>query len=75
MNRKVFHVKSDGSAWCVKRAGARRADSFYGKKSDAIARAKALAKAPEPGQVKVHGRNGRLQCEFTYGRDPRSTAG
>lgn len=75
MNRKTYHVTPADGAWRVKRAGAKRADSVHAKKSDAIARAKELAKAAKRGQVKVHGENGEIQTEYTYGEDPRDIVG
>ena len=75
MVRKVYHVTPVGEAWGVRRARRKRADSIYFIKTDAIARAKRLARAAPLGQVKVHGRNGRIQLEFTYREDPRSTRG
>jgi hypothetical protein len=75
MVRKVYHVTPVGDVWGVRRARRKRADSIHFFKTDAIARAKRLARAASLGQVKVHGRNGRLQTEFTYREDPRSTRG
>jgi hypothetical protein len=56
MSRKVYHVTPVGDAWGVRRARRIRADSIYLLKSDAVARAKRLAKAASLGQVKVHSR-------------------
>lgn len=39
-------------------------------KKCAIARASELAKKAKLGQVVIHGRNGRIQKEYTYGKDP-----
>jgi hypothetical protein len=75
MTRNIYHVTPKGDAWRVKRAGTRRADSIHANKTDAVARAKALANRTALGQVKVHRRDGEIQTEFTYGRDPRRTAG
>ncbi len=75
MNRKVYSVTPAGAAWRVKREGARRAAGIHRQKSDALARAKALAQRSGLGQVRVHRRNGEIQAEFTYGKDPRRTAG
>jgi hypothetical protein len=75
MSRKTYHVTPIDGAWRVKLAGAKRADSVHGKKSAAISRAKTLAKAAKLGQVKVHGKNGEIQTEYTYGADPRDIVG
>ena len=75
MSRNVYHVTPVGDAWGVRRARRIRSDSIHFLKSEAVARAKRLAKAATLGQVKVHGRNGRIQIEFTYREDPRRSRG
>ena len=75
MPRKVYHVTPKGDDWRVKREDAGRADSVHENKSDAIARAKELAKDAALGQVKVHDQRGKIQTEYTYGKDPRKTPG
>ena len=44
-------------------------------KNLAIEHAKELAKAAPLGQVIVHGEDGKIQDEFTYGEDPRNIPG
>jgi len=86
--RKVYHVvcsklkvKKDGMAthknvWKVKLAGKSTvANGVFSKKSDAIARAKELGKKAKLGQVVVHGVDGKIQTEYTYGNDPRDIKG
>ncbi len=69
MNRKIYHVVAAGDAWSVRRDRARRADSWHENKANAVARAKALARGSSaPGQVIVHGKNGRIQGEWTFAR-------
>jgi hypothetical protein len=75
MARKIYHVIPAGDEWRVKRIGAYRADSMHGRKSDAVARARVLARGKALRQVCVHGKDGRIQAEYTYGRDPRRTRG
>ena len=75
MSRHTYHVTPHGDAWRVMRAGAGRADSVHASKAKAIARARELAKKATLGQVKVHGRDGGIQTEYTYGKDPRRFAG
>ena len=75
MIRRIYHVTPVGYAWGVRRARRKRSDSIHMFKLDAIARAKRLARAAALGQVKVHGRNGRIQTEYTYKEDSRSTRG
>lgn len=69
--RVTYHVTptKDGD-WKTKRSGADRAAGIHENKSDAIAQAKELAKKQPLGQVKVHGKEGDIQTEYTYGKDP-----
>lgn len=75
MTRKVYHVTERDGEWRVKRVGARRAAHVCSSKAAAVSLAKSLAKRAPLGQVIVHGDNGRLQTEYTYGKDPRRTRG
>lgn len=75
MTRTVYHVTPVGDAWGVRRARRKRSDSVHMFKDDAVARAKRLAKAAALGQVRVHGRNGRIQNEYTYREDPATSRG
>jgi len=75
MKRVVYHVTPDGKDWRVKRVGAGRAAKVCESKSDAIARARAMAKKARLGQVRVHRSDGDLQTEWTFGEDPRRSRG
>lgn len=78
--RRVYHVtprmeatrdiKAKALSWEVKLAGGKRASAVKKLKSHAIAYAKELAKKAPLGQVKIHGTDGKIQREFTYGKDP-----
>jgi hypothetical protein len=70
MARKIVRVNPDGDNWKVQSAGTARADSIHDMKSDAVARAKEIAKAAPTGQVVIKDRHGRIQTEYTYGKDP-----
>ena len=75
MRRKIYRVYWRGSAWAVRHPRDRRPIRCAGKK-DALQVAKWLAFfSRAPGQVIVHGKNGRIQTEWTYGSDPRRTRG
>jgi hypothetical protein len=75
MNRKIYHVTPAAGGWRVKREHAGRADSVHGRKAPALARAKWLVRRAALGQVKVHGKDGEIQMEYTYGKDPRRSPG
>ena len=69
--RKTCHVtpKADGG-WNVKGENASRASSSHATKAEAISRAKELAKNQDLGQVVIHKKDGTIQTEHTYGKDP-----
>lgn len=62
-----FAAPGRGSAWTT--WGCMAAGISEGKDC-AVARARELAKKAGLGQVIIHGMNGRIQTEYTYGRDP-----
>lgn len=69
--RTTYHVtKNHGGGWNVKKECAQRASGNFGTKQQAVSRGKELAKGAPLGQIKIHGRNGKIQTEHTYGKDP-----
>ena len=74
-NRTVYHVVPDANSWKVELEGSNSTEILVDNKDNAVAQARDLAKAAPLGQVIVHGRDGRIQDEYTYGDDPRSSKG
>jgi hypothetical protein len=72
--RQTYHVTPFGSGWKVAAEG-EDLDVVRDNKDDALAEAKRLAKEAQLGQVIVHGQDGTIQEEFTYGDDPRDIPG
>jgi hypothetical protein len=74
--RDVYHVVPDASAekWLVSQEG-RDFRKEFDKKEEAEEFAKARAKEAGLGQVKVHTRDGNMEYESTYGKDPEQTPG
>ena len=69
--RTTYHVtKNQDSGWNVKKEGSQRASGIFDNKHQAVIRGKELAKGAPLGQIKIHGRNGKIQTEHTYGKDP-----
>jgi uncharacterized protein YdaT len=69
--RKIYHVTHGANGgWKVKGENASRAVSNHDTKADAINRAKELAKNQDRGQVVIHKKDGTIQTEHTYGKDP-----
>jgi hypothetical protein len=76
MKRRVYHVIPAGLLWAIKRKGARRPAAWCVLKKNAMEFAKTFVrKNQQPGQVVVHGADGRIETEWTYGGDPRRTPG
>ena len=74
--RKTYHVTSDGDgSWRVKAKGAARASSTHENKTDAVQNARDLAKAQPKGQIVIHRKDGQIQTEHTYGKDPHPPKG
>lgn len=75
-NRKVYHVtKNPIGGWDVKKEGGERASGHFDTKVEAVDRGKELAKSGGLGQVKIHGQDGKIQTEHTYGDDPHPPKG
>jgi hypothetical protein len=74
--RKTRHVTADGEGgWRVKAEGEARASSTHENKTDAVQSAKALAKNHALGQIIITGRDGKIQAEHNYGKDPHPPKG
>jgi len=73
--RKVFHVVPSGDRWQVVYE---RFDDCEDKK-EALEIAKFMAKEIHAmgglSQIKVHGKDGKIQTEYTYGKDPKRHKG
>lgn len=75
-SRKVVHVvPSQKGGWDVKQEGKAAPVSHHNLKDRAVDKARSEAKSADLGQVKVHGQNGRIQTEWTYGNDPKESKG
>jgi hypothetical protein len=74
--RKVVHVtyRDKGSLWHVTGESGRSLVSHL-RKSDAINDARERAQAGALGQVVIHGKDGKIEREYTYGADPRKSKG
>jgi len=72
--RQVYHVVPDATSerWLVSQENAEFRKEFE-KKEEAEEFAKERAKAAGFGQVKVHTKNGNMEYESTYGKDPERT--
>ena len=72
LKRKVLHVVPiEEGGWAVRERERGPAVASAMAKVKAVVEAKKLAKRSGLGQVVIHGRDGRIQTEYTYGRDPK----
>ena len=72
--RRIFEVSPKGNDWTVKERGGRAVIAEFADKADAVKRAKQEAKKPF-SQVVVRRKDGAIQTEYTYGRDPYPPVG
>jgi len=71
-NRTVYHVvpNASGERWVISKEDNQSFREEYDTKEQAVEAAKSRARQEEPSQVKVHGSDGNMQYESTYGDDP-----
>ena len=60
----------DGDKWKVKGEKAERAVKTFDDKKDAVDFGREIAKNQPLGQLKIHKKDGTIQEERTYGKDP-----
>ncbi len=68
--REKIHVTPDGNDWKVKREGAQRAARTFDNKDNAVDFGKDMAKKQPLGQLIIHKKDGTIQTEHNYGKDP-----
>ena len=70
MSVKYHVIPSQAGAWRVKRSGAERATTVHSTQSEAVVKARELAKKDAGGAVIVHRVDGTVRRLTTYGKDP-----
>jgi hypothetical protein len=73
--RLVLHVVFNNNAWMIKEEGQEIHRGPYPTKEEAVAAAKAQAKAALLGQVIIHKQDHSIETEYTYGEDRRDIPG
>lgn len=68
--RKVLHVVPGDKGWKVKEQGKDRSLKNFERKEDAVDFGREKAKGADLGQLKIHRKDGKIQTEYTYGKDP-----
>ena len=76
-SKRVVYVVEPrpGGDWAAQRRGTERAATVTVKKSSAINEARRLAQQHPLGQVVIKNENGRIEREYTYGKEPRRFPG
>jgi len=54
----------------VLKEGNKRATANFPLKTQAIEAGRQFAKKHKLGQLRIHGKDGKIQTEYTYGKDP-----
>lgn len=79
MKRTVYHVvprnTEEGLNWAVKRVNTERAAVILENKDDAIRQAEIFARKSELSQIVIHRKDGIIQEERTFGKDPEKYIG
>jgi Uncharacterized protein conserved in bacteria (DUF2188) len=70
MSVRYHVIPSQEGAWRVKRSGANRASTVHSTQSEAVEKARELAKKDDGGAVIVHRVDGTIRRSSTYGKDP-----
>jgi len=69
--RKAYHVVFGRGGWKVSAEDVSREPTRHPTKEAAVAEATQLARAADVGQVIVHGLDGSIETEYTFGDTPR----
>lgn len=73
--RKVYHVLFKSGEWLIKSEGIKKPVGSSETKKEAIKKAQGIAKKNPLSQLKIHKKNGLIQEERTYGKDPEKYKG
>ena len=68
MTKRNQHVVPREDGWAVQSAGAKRATELFDRKTDAVDRARDIARN-QGTELLVHGRNGQIQSKDSHGND------
>lgn len=74
MSKKNQHVVPHKEGWAVKGAGNSKATKVHETQKEAINHGKEIAKN-QGAQIKIHGKDGKIRDEHTYGKDPHPPKG
>jgi len=79
MARAIYHVvphtQESGRVWKVEKAGGDKPVRIFLHKEDAVEYGMEIAKHYRLGQLIIHGIDGKIESERTYGEDPKRYPG
>lgn len=73
--RETYHLLPGEAGWSLEREGGKRSLGRFETKAEAIEAGKKRAKSAPLGQLVIHKKDGTIQTEWTYGKDPRNKPG
>lgn len=74
--RKKYHITPNKTGgWKIKGQGSAKASKLSKTKEEAIKIGRKIAKSVQPSQLIIHKKDGKIQTEYTYKNDPRSSKG
>ena len=73
--RTKYHISPDGDRWKIQREGAQKPAKTFDNKSDAVDFGRGTAKNQEPSQLIIHKKDGPIQTEHTYKKNPFAPQG
>ena len=68
--RTKYHISHKDDNWNVRREGADRPAKTFDNKSDAVDFGRDIAGKQDRGQLIIHKKDGTIQTEHTYKKDP-----
>ena len=70
----AYYVFPDGKKWVLKKRGNEKATGRFDRKEDAVQRGMEAARN-QLGQLVIRKKDGKIQEERTYGKDPHPPPG
>lgn len=71
MVRKKYHITPNKpGGWKIKRQGGSKASKLFDTKEKALEGGRKIAKSEQPSQLIIHKKDGTIQTEHTYKKDP-----
>lgn len=68
-NKSTHVVPSSSGGWDIQQSGGQRSSGHFGRKQDAIDRARQISRNQDTELV-IHNKNGRISQKDSHGNDP-----